>query len=319
MRDRKMNLLKFDLIIPFWCSFAEYGTLNIQQTYLFPPPTALFGMILNAMGKPSVHTINDENAQENLKQEYLENFSKLQFSILVRNQGEKIDDYLNILKGNREFENIGTQLLDEITKSDQIKESKLEKKKLKEFIEGLLYQELEDERLEKELKEITESDEKAKAIFQLLKDKCTLSPKKRYDFNKRWVRSQIHRQRLLQPRYGVYIQSDDDSGEFSLTNISRALRDPKRSLYLGESDDLVDLKIDNDGIVAVENEHHVSSFINSVIPGPKIFENCQITKIPRRLRFDVNNEQKLICSIPRGPLKEEISSIRISGENIVFL
>lgn len=314
-----MNLLKFELIVPFWCSFAEYGTLNIQQTYLFPPPTALFGMILNAMGKSSVHTINDENAQENLKQKYLEDFSILRFSILIRHQGEKIDDYLNILKGNREFEKIGSQLLDEIMKSNQIKESGLEKKKLKEFIEGLLSYELDDDRLKKQLKEIIESDEKAHAIYLFLKDKCTLSHKKRYDFNKRWVRSQIHRQRLLQPQYGIYIQSDTDSGEFSLANISRALRDPKRSLYLGESDDLVDLKIDNDGIVAVENEHQVSSLINSIIPGPKIFENCQITKIPRRLRFDVNNEQKLICSIPHGPLKEEIACIRVNGENIVFL
>lgn len=314
-----MNLLKFNLSVPFWCSFAEYGTLNIQQTYLIPPPTALFGMILNAMGKPSVHTISDENARENLEQEYLEKFSELRFSILVRNPGEKIDDYLNILKGSRESENIIAQLLDEITKSEIIMASGLEKKKLKELIGGLISQTLETKDLDKELIEITGSDENAQAISLFLKEKCTLSSKKRYDFHKRWGRSQIHRQRLLQPRYGVYIQSDADAGEFSLRNISRVLRDPRRSLYLGESDDLVDLEIENEGIVTVENEYSVSSRIDSVIPGPKIFENCQITKIPRRLRFDTKKEQKIICSIPQGPLKEEIACIRVSGENIVFL
>jgi len=96
----KMRVIRADLEVPFWCSFSEYGTVNIRPTYPFPPPTTLFGLIQNAMQKPALHELTKDK-QKGVRLQYLENYSKLDFAILIKENGEKIDDYLNIHKGSR--------------------------------------------------------------------------------------------------------------------------------------------------------------------------------------------------------------------------
>ena len=54
-----MEALKFDLEVPFWCSFGDFSTLNIKLSYPFPPLTTLFGLIQNSMGKLAIHSLNN--------------------------------------------------------------------------------------------------------------------------------------------------------------------------------------------------------------------------------------------------------------------
>jgi len=316
-----MKILKLDIKVPFWCSFAEYGTLNIQQTYLFPPPPALFGMILNAMGKPAVHTISIDDAAQKIEKQYLDAYSKLRFSIIIREHGNRIDDYVNILKGNREIDTLIRNIKKRKKKSENLKQIKLTESDIKPILLNLFNKETNYDAVEDQLKQKFPSNENISELLQIIKEECPLSEIQRYNVNKSWMRSQIHRQRIIHPQYTVYIQSLDDEGNFSLEKISSSLRNPKRPLYLGESDDLIQLDINGDGIVDVENEQILSNQIKSIIPGPRVYENCQITKIPNKLRYDTSNNQKLICSIPnsKGVLKESIPCISVSGENIVFL
>jgi len=287
-----MKLLKFNLNIPFWCSFTEYGTMNIQQTYPFPPPPTIFGMILNALGKPAVHTIDNDNAKKKLIEEYLQSYSKLKFSIIVKETGEKINDYLNILKGNRDKESSRSALNDKLSK---------EIKKLK-----------------KENESASESEIKNK-ISEYTSDfwKKQVENYGRYRIDKKWMKTQVNRQRLIQPKYVIYIQSSDEYGEYSLENMSSCLKNPQRPLYIGESDDLVEICMEKKGIVQIENEKNKSSQISSVLPG--LYQNSLLVKIPIRLRYDKTEKQKLLCSIPIGDVKEKVSCLKVAGENIVFL
>jgi len=319
-----MRLLRFDLDIPFWCSFAEYGTLNIQQTYPFPPPPTLFGMILNAMGKPAIHTV-DENVKEGLEEEYLDSYSKLRFSIVIRDAGEKIDDYLNIMKGSRNIEKEESLLKDEITKKlNKFDRLLIDKKEINRIANSLKREKnVDKDDLDKIQDELADNGATSEEIGNLLAFITnywqSISEKKEYEIRKPWLRTQVHRQRLIQPRYSIYILSSEESGEFSINNLSHCLRNPKRPLYLGESDDIVDLTINGEGIVGVEDENYISSKLSSVLPGPRVYENCQIVKIPIKLRYDKNSDQKLICSIPRGDLREDMSCIRVCEENVVLL
>ena len=290
-----MKLLKIDLNVPFWCSFSEYGTINIQQTYPFPPPPTIFGMILNAMGKPAPHTIKDDHVKNALVKEYLDAYSRLNFSIVVRDSGEKIDDYLNILKGNREQNTSRSALKDKLSseKKRLIKDLKEKNKNISE------------EEIEKKVEEYSEDFWKKE-----------IEKYGQYRIDKKWMRTQINRQRLVQPKYTVYIHSTVESGEYSLESIFSFLRKPKRPLYLGDSDSLVDIRIEGDGIVEAKGQIYSSSKISSVLPG--IYQNSRLVMIPVKLRYDLSEKQKLVCSIPNSDIGEKVSCISVGGEQIVF-
>lgn len=317
-----MKLLRMDLIVPFWCSFAEYGTLNLQQTYLFPPPPTIFGMILNAMGKPAIHT-SDEAYQETISTAYLSAYDNLRFSIVVRDPGERIDDYLNILKGSRILEGYRDNLakdLDEFVKAASIPlEGKIVKEIASQFTQDAVIKE-KPEGITKIISDCGIAGNDYSCLERYLTKKYQkLSLQENYELQKVFLRTQIRRQRIIQPEYTVYISSSDEDGEYSLSAISNALRYPARQLYLGESDDLVDVRIEGSGIVNVEAESSNSSEISSVLPGPRIYQNCLITKIPVRLRNDTRAGRMTNCSIPQGDLREEVPCIDVCGESIVFL
>lgn len=283
MRARdEMQVLKFDLVVPYWCSFKQYGTMNIQQTYPFPPPPTIFGMIQNAMGKP--------------QKEY-KGYEKLEFAIIIRNKGEKIDDYSNIMKGNRGGTSRST-LKDELssTRKDLVKQLKKEG--------------LNEDQINKKLKEHEKKfwQEKRKEFGA-------------YVIEKKWMRTQVRRQKIVNPTYTIFLKSED-TGEYSIKNISNALLNPKRPLYLGESDDLVIIKIDSD---IKEAKASQSSQIKSTIPG--IHDNSEVVKIPNMTRDyvvekgrDVNKKYpNIIVSIPKGEKRETSPCFNVDGENIVFL
>jgi len=317
-----MKMLKIDLTIPFWCSFTEYGTMNIQQTYLFPPPPTIFGMVLNALGKPAAHTITDDYAKQRLVEEYLHDYSKLRFSIVVRDMGEKIDDYLNILKGNRKIEDVEAELKNKITeKIGSFDDLEIDKKELDKIANKLKRRDIADESL-KNIRDVLK--QKGATIMEITelfdfieKSWRSLPEILKYEIRKYWLRSQINRQRLIQPSYTIYIRSSDESGGYSLSSLSSHLRNPKRPLYLGESDGMVEVGIEGDGIVEVEDDVYTSSKISSVLPG--IYQNTQLVKIPVKLRYDSSEKHNLLCSVPLGDIGKKVPCSNVYGEYIVFL
>lgn len=290
-----MELLKLRLKVPFWCSFTEYGTLKLKQTYPFPPPPTIFGMILNAMGKPSTH---NEKMSENKIKKYKEwlnkKYNKLSFSISVKDEGILVEDYRNILKGirkrdrNRRIENKLSKL-----------SSDMDEEEFDEIVNNLRKSDMTLNELENKI-----GHQAAEIMLNFSE----------YINNEKWQRTQVKKQKLLSPIFDVYLSSADKNS-FSLKNIYNSLKNPERPLYLGGSDDIVDLRVEK--ISSKELDKHCSSNdISSIIPG--LYENCNIYKIPVQLRHQ-KEKSKMLCSFPQGKLQKEIRCVSVKGEDIVFL
>ena len=74
-----MKALRFDLEVPFWCSFGDFSSLNIKLSYPCPPLPTLFGLIQNAMGKEAIHNIHNKNIQKKLINQYIKDFKSMVF------------------------------------------------------------------------------------------------------------------------------------------------------------------------------------------------------------------------------------------------
>lgn len=311
-----MKALKFDLEVPFWCSFGDFSSLNIKLSYPCPPLPTLFGLIQNALGKEVLHNINDNQLRNKLMKEYIDDFNSLKFAIIVNDCGELIEDYVNIHKGSREkekhendFKKYLEDLIQDNPHNSEIKTILNKIKKYSFYI--FLKNGTENDEYEELLILLNQYDEELPKIIISHWDKIDKTIEN-YQINKIWLSTQINRQRLINPSFTIYIISDDN-GEFSLENIKNALINPKRSLYLGESDDLVNIL--NISIVEIENNN--SSSIVSIVPG--LYQNSNLIKLPTKLKFDKNQEFFTLCSIPKGELNEVIECYEYNGENIVFL
>lgn len=311
-----MEAIRFELDVPFWCSFGDYSSLNIKSSYPFPPLTTLFGIIQNALGIPAIHCIDNKNVKKNLQNECLKNFNNLKFSIIIKDSGEFVEDYVNIHKGNRyketpenELRNFLNNFIKEKSYKEEIKSEISDLKKF-EFYK-FLSSEYFNEQFSSLLNKVNNLD--SDIIFEIKKFwESKIDGIKNYDINKIWISTQINRERIINPSFIVYITSDNDN-EFSLSNIRDALLNPKRPLYIGESDDIVDIV----NISLVNLEETISSSISSVLPG--LFSNSELIKIPSHLKFDKGNEYLSLCSIPKGELDQCINCFSYKGENIVFL
>ena len=318
-----MEILKFDIKIPFWCSFKEFGTVSSNLTYSFPPPPTLFGMILNSMGKLALHCIDNKKVKKELENEYIRAFENLEFAIAVRDMGEKIDDYSNILKRSRENEfkekNLNKRI-DEylenffnkeqkknLKKQNNIKISKLNK------LSSYLNNELEDSLTIFDDDSLETTKEKNHIKTELIEIISIFWSKNFYQSAKFWQRTQIVRQRIIKTQYTIFLISTNDD-EYSIQNIYRHLKNPLRPLYCGESDDIADVKIYP--VCKLPNATE-SNQIVSVIP--RICSNSQIVNIPIVLRNQRIDQPRKICSIPNGQIDEFIECYNIEGENIVFL
>jgi CRISPR-associated Cas5-like protein len=327
-----MKVIKVDLEVPFWCSFSEYGTVNIRSTYPFPPPTTIFGLIQNSLQKPALHDI-EKNKRKGIANQYLDGYSNLDFAIIIREKGEKIDDYLNIHKGSREIESFESSLKEDLeAKLAELDLDENDKKTIKKELNKLKRKYIADYIIKvHNNQKLPEKDEKViLSLIKLIEEvgageiliyiqnfwKSFKTGNNAYNLNKKWISTQINRQRLINPKYTLFISSNDFDGEYSLENIYENLKTPKRLLYLGESDDIINL----DNIEMKETmASTTSSKIDSVIPG--VFTNCQLVKIPNKLKNDFPNENghNIICSIPEGELDTTIPCLKIEGEHIVFL
>lgn len=326
-----MEALRFKLEVPFWCSFSDFGSLNIKLTYPFPPPTALFGLIQNAMKLPSLHTLPKEDAKQKndakiVEKKYIHIFNSLRFGITINNFGEKIEDFSNIHKGNRERESVESELETvlkgfvrdlPISKEDK-KDIKINKLKLNRFNKYYQYNVCSDNDkldFDKAINNIRKHS--CEEIFNIIGNfwEENFKGTKGFNLNKTWLSTQIHRQKIINPIFTIYLYSNIDDGEWSIKNIYNNLKNPKRSLYIGESDDVVNIL----NLEIVELNQTNNSKIHSVIPG--IYENSELVKVPTKLKYDVShpNEHYKICSIPKGDINESLESYSYNGENIVFI
>src|SRR6056297_2688216 len=78
-----VDLVKFDAKIPYWATFRVPTAINFILSYSVPPPTTIFGMIMNALGYPQ-----DEDDLKN----------DLEIAIQVLEFGEKIWDTISYMK-----------------------------------------------------------------------------------------------------------------------------------------------------------------------------------------------------------------------------
>ena len=131
-----------------------------------------------------------------------------------------------------------------------------------------------------------------------------------YDTNRKIV----IRQKIVGAHYLVYIKSS----EVLLEEAKSALMDPYWSLYLGESDDVVD--VDSPEIVEVDKVS--AEHIHSILPG--LAEGCRLVKVPYRFIKQGQSwhvEQQLY-SIPHKKEGIQLSvpklAYLIEGRNIVF-
>lgn len=112
---------------------------------------------------------------------------------------------------------------------------------------------------------------------------------------------------LIEPKYRIYLV-----GEKELINkITEKLENPERPLYLGQSDDLVDVK----NIYATEIEKVKSDKIWGVVEG--VYNGCEIIKIPYKFVNKGKDVEMKIVSFPdKLPLKseKEIECFRFGDE-----
>lgn len=307
-----MEALRFDLEIPFWCAFGDFSSLNIKLSYPCPPVTTIFGLIQNALGKISLHCINDSNIRKKIEKKYVENFNNLNFSIIVKNPGELIEDYLNIHKGNRKdrYENDLEKKLNFLIINHPHKDEI--KKYVKKISKYSFYNHLIN-KSDSKFSEIEHGIRNVDENIIIYIENYWKNPYIKFNHEKIWLSTQINKQRIINPYFTIYIISNDKTGEFSLNNIKNSLMHPKRPLYLGESDDIVNIL----NISIVEINETISSNISSIIPG--IYENSELINIPTNIKFNKLNEYFTLCSIPKGDLNKSINCYEFDGETFVFL
>lgn len=123
--------------------------------------------------------------------------------------------------------------------------------------------------------------------------------------------SPISKDFLIMPSYDIFL-----AGEYEKINVAYgALANPMRPLYIGSSDDLIDISMSK----IVEVNEGYSKNVSGVVEG--IHEGCIIEKIPFKFvknKKEFSLEYKTI-SIPlekRIPLKEDVKCWRFADRDI---
>lgn len=131
-------------------------------------------------------------------------------------------------------------------------------------------------------------------------------------YQKTFPSAPIFKEFLVNPIYDIYIAGEQDIIE----KIYFALENPKRPLYIGASDELVDVTV----FEPLEIEKKPFNEIQGVVEG--IYEDCLIEKIPYKFLQAGRNfslEYKTI-SIPKiGKIYEEMELFDFDGDRVVLL
>ena len=119
---------------------------------------------------------------------------------------------------------------------------------------------------------------------------------------------------MIGVHYTVYLKSVENQ----LIQAQRALLSPQWPLYLGESDDLVDVLSPR----IIEVEPIFVPRIHSILPG--LAEGCRLVKVPHRFIKQGQSwrvEQQLYSIPPEGEgieLSEPKLAYSIEGRNVIF-
>jgi len=124
--------------------------------------------------------------------------------------------------------------------------------------------------------------------------------------------SPMFRYFLVSPAYTIYLGGDEQL----LEEIRNALRNPTRPLYLGQSDDVVDVKVSS----VTEIEKRLSNEVHSIFPG--IRGNCEIVKLPYKFEDEETLIYSPVLSLPPNfpyTLGEEIEAYIFDSKAIWLL
>jgi len=136
-----------------------------------------------------------------------------------------------------------------------------------------------------------------------------VSRQKERTYQKKFPSTPMFKSFLVNPHYRIYLAG----GNELITEIAEKLQNPERPIYLGQSDDMVDIC----NVIPVEIHEEESSILSSVIEN--IIENCEVVKVPYRFINKGKHVEMKVVSIPRElPLKleEEIKCWKFDIGNI---
>jgi len=127
-------------------------------------------------------------------------------------------------------------------------------------------------------------------------------------------RTTLIRQKLIGVSYAIYLRASQDL----LIEAQNALEDPCWPLYLGESDDVVDVVSPH--IVNVGPEPMQD--IHSIVPG--VVEGCRLLRVPVRFHKKGRNwsVDYVLYSLPSASegvrLEKPMLAYQVEGRNVVF-
>jgi len=132
------------------------------------------------------------------------------------------------------------------------------------------------------------------------------------EYRRAFPSSPMFREFLVEPSYNIFLVGEEDK----IRKVHSALLDPKRPLYLGGSDDLVDIKV----FEPVEVKEVETNETWSVVEG--VYEGCIVEKIPYKFVkagkvFDV--EYKVISIPIEPPIKNRMQSVELDEEHVVII
>lgn len=146
-----------------------------------------------------------------------------------------------------------------------------------------------------------------------IKGKAEPLPNGKYPFGV-FSRTTLIRQKLIGTRYSVYLKAQPEQLQEAL----QALSDPHWSLYLGESDDVVDVVEPR----IVECIREPLNHAHSIIPG--IQQGCRLVNVPLRYyqvgqRWTVDYQVYSLPPDDRGTeLSKPIMAYMIEDRNVIF-
>lgn len=111
--------------------------------------------------------------------------------------------------------------------------------------------------------------QKSKEMAKLLK---FIKRNKETRYIRTFPSSPVHREFLVRPSYWIYLVGEENK----IKGIYKALNNPKRPLYLGASDDLVDLEV----FEPIKVEKTQSNEVHTILDG--VYEGCLIENLPYR-------------------------------------
>lgn len=150
---------------------------------------------------------------------------------------------------------------------------------------------------------------KIQKVTELAKILKMISRESKPCFKRTFPSAPMFRTFLVNPEYRIYLAGEDKL----IKKIAEKLENPSRPLYLGQSDDFVDVK----NVKILEVEKTKSKEIHSVVEGVR--ENCEIIKVPYRFINKGKDVEMKIISVPKEfplKLKEEVECFKFGEEYV---